>query len=396
VPQPALAAQFTPFTPHVPDAVLDDLRLRLAETRWPDQLPGSGWDLGTDLAYLQELCAYWADEFDWRAWEARLAAWPQYTTELRGEQWHVIHARSPHDDALPLVLVHGWPGSVLEFLDVIGPLTDPTAHGGRAEDAFHVVVPSIPGYGFSGPTRHPGFDVHQVAAGVAELMAALGYDRYGAQGGDWGAVTVRRLGEIDAAHLAGIHLNMVLIPVPSDPEMFVGLTDAEQAALAAGAEVGATGTGYMKLQSTRPHTIGYALDDSPAGLASWIVDKVHDWTDNRRPDGTRDVEGALTRDQILANITLYWVTATATSAARLYWESRRSGTAADQSWQGQVGVPVGCAIFPGELFRPPRRWAEAVLDVQRWTDMPRGGHFAAWEQPGLLVDDVRAFFAPFR
>jgi pimeloyl-ACP methyl ester carboxylesterase len=383
---------FEPFTARVPDEVLDDLRVRLAETRWPDQIPGTGWEYGTDLAYLQDLCRTWRDEFDWRAWEDRLNAWPQYTTELRGERWHVIHAPSPHPDALPLVLVHGWPGSVVEFLDVIEPLRNPEAHGGPASDAFHVVVPSIPGYGFSGPTRHAGFDVHQVAAGVAELMAALGYQRYGAQGGDWGAITVRRLGETDAGHLAGVHMNMALVGFPTDPAMHEGLTETERRALAEAAEVGATGTGYLKLQSTRPHTLGYALDDSPAGLASWIVEKFQAWTDCEGPDGVRHPERALTRDQMLANITLYWVTATATSAARLYFESRRAGSSASQPWAGRLDVPVGVAIYPRELFRPPRRWVEAAANVVHWSEQPRGGHFAAFEQPELFVDDVRAFF----
>jgi microsomal epoxide hydrolase len=373
------------FRIEVPDAVLADLRDRLARTRWPDQIPGSGWGYGTDLEYLRDLCASW-ETFDWRAQEARFNRWPHLLTEIDGQQVHAIHARSPEPDALPLIVTHGWPGSVAEFLDVIDPLRDPRAHGGDPADAFHVVCPSIPGYGWSGPTREPGWDVRRVGATWAALMARLGYERYGAQGGDWGSMISAQVGALDPDHVAGVHLNMVVAFPPADGA--AELTDAEQQDLADLQTFLAEGTAYQEVHGKNPQTLGYGLTDSPAGLAAWIVEKFHAWTDH---DG--DLEDAVPREHLLTNLTVYWVTQTINSSIRLYCESRRSGRFPPLD---RVDVPVGCAIFPKELIRAPRPWAEATYNVQRWTRFDRGGHFAALEEPDLLIGDVRAFFRELR
>lgn len=382
-----VTAPIVPYRVEVPETVLEDLRERLANTRWPDQLPGVGWEPGAELEAVRRLCHHWAHAFDWRAVEARLNALDQFVTETPdGERLHFLHVRSPEADALPLVITHGWPGSVIEFLDVVGPLTDPVAHGGDAADAFHLVVPSIPGYGFSGPTRHAGFHAGVMADVLKYLMARLGYDRYGAQGGDWGSVVTRRLGHLDAEHLAGIHVNMMIVGPPAEGA-FDGLTEAELAALGESAEVANTGLGYYRIQSTKPQTLAYGLTDSPAGLAAWIFDKFHAWTDH--PEGA---DSALTPDQMLANITTYWVTGTANSAARLYWESTRAGTSALDLDGTYLEVPTGYAAFPGEMVRPPRTWIETVCNLVHFAEMPRGGHFAAFEQPELFVEDLRTFF----
>ncbi len=378
------------FEIHVDDAVLDDLRARLARTRFTDQIPGSEWDYGTDGAYLRELCEYWREKYDWRRHEAHLNQFDHFRTNIDGQTMHFIHARSPREDALPLVITHGWPGSVFEFHKIIGPLTDPEAHGGRAEDAFHVVCPSMPGYGWSGPTSKPGWDVRAVAGIIAKLMARLGYDRYGAQGGDWGAMVTNHLGLQDAAHVCGIHLNMVVAGPPAGVENpMEGVTPEEMAAFGGFTEFQQRETGYQQIQGTKPQTLGYALNDSPAGLAAWIVEKFRTWSDC---DG--DVERRFTKDELLTNVMIYWVTETINSSVRLYCESMRAGTF---GLAGQrVDVPTGCALFPREIIRPPRKWAEAAFDVRQWTVMPEGGHFAALEEPVRLVDDIRSFFAKVR
>ena len=378
-----------PFEIRVPDAVLDDLRERLARTRFPDQIPGSDWDYGTDGAYLEELCSYWRDKFDWRAQEARLNRFPQFTTEIDGQRIHFIHRRSPVEGALPLVLTHGWPGSVMEFAGIIDVLADPEAHGGRAEDAFHVICPSLPGYAWSGPTRERGWDVRRVAEAWAVLMERLGYARYGAQGGDWGSVVTTQLALVDAAHLCGIHLNMVVAGPPQGVENpLEGLAPEEAQGLADMAEFQKHETGYQQIQGTKPQTLGVGLSDSPAGLAAWIVEKFRTWS-----DCGGDVESRFSRDDLLANITIYWVTQTINSSTRLYYETMKSGR-----WglADYVAVPTGCAIFPREIIRPPRRWAEACFNVVHWQSYDRGGHFAALEEPALLLEDVRSFFRPLR
>jgi pimeloyl-ACP methyl ester carboxylesterase len=372
----------------VPQDCLDDLRARLHATRWPDALPGSGWELGTELGYLQDLCRSWADGFDWRQTERRLNAAGSFRTVVDGEQVHYLHAPSPHPGALPLLLTHGWPGSVVEFLGVLGPLVDPPAHGGDAADAFSVVCPSIPGYGFSGPTRQAGWDIRRVARALATLMADLGYRRYAAQGGDWGGIATAHLGVVDAEHLAGIHLNMANAPRPpgSDDE---SLTAQEQADLADMRRFKKLETGYQAVQGTKPQSLAYALCDSPAGLAGWVVEKFRTWS-----DCGGDLESALSREELLANLTVYWVTGTAGSSARLYYETFRAGVPVMPT--ERVAVPTAVARFPREIYRPPRHWVEAAFDLRRWTVMPRGGHFAALEQPELLVEDVRAFFRDLR
>jgi pimeloyl-ACP methyl ester carboxylesterase len=366
-----------PFRVEVSDAVLDDLRDRLARTRWPDQIPGSGWDYGTDLAYLQDLCAYWETKFDWRAQEDRFNRWPHFLTDIDGQQIHFIHARSDDPNALPLIMSHGWPGSVSEFLDVIEPL----------RESFHVVVPSLPGYGWSGPTTQSGWDVKRVAQAWAALMARLGYDRYGAQGGDWGAMISAQLAALDPEHVIGLHSNM-LLAFPEDPSG-ITLTDEENADLASAGAFMQTGSAYQEIQGKNPQTLGYGLTDSPAGLAGWIVEKFRAWTDN---DGSP--EDAVTRDQILTNITVYWVTKTINSSIRLYCESQRSARFGPVG--EYIGVPTAAAVFPKEMFRIPRAYAESRFNLVRYNRFDRGGHFAALEEPDLLVDDIREFFKELR
>ena len=377
-----------PFVVAVDQAVLDDLQARLRATRWPDALPGSGWELGTDLAYLQQLCRSWAEDFDWRRFEARLNAFPQFLTTVDGQRLHYLHVPSPHPGAVPLLLTHGWPGSVVEFLGVLGPLTDPPAHGGDAADAFSVVCPSLPGYGWSGVTTERGWDIRRVAAALAALMAELGYERYGAQGGDWGGIATAHLGVLDAEHLLGIHLNMANAGRPagaSDDD----LTDDERADVEEMRRFRAHESAYQAIQGSKPQSLAYGLNDSPAGLAGWIVEKFRGWS-----DCGGDLEQAIDRDDLLADLTTYWVTGTAGSAARLYLETYASGLPVMPT--SRVEVPTAVARFPREIYRPPRAWVEAAFDLRRWTVMPRGGHFAALEQPDLLVADVRAFFRDLR
>jgi pimeloyl-ACP methyl ester carboxylesterase len=375
-----LADEITPSHVDVPEGDLDDLRDRLRRTRWPDAEPVADWSQGVPLAYVQDVCRYWADGYDWRATERRLNSWPQVRTTIDGVGIHALHVRSPDPDALPLILTHGWPGSIIEFLKVIGPLTDPVAHGGDAGDAFHVVCPCLPGYGFSGKPTVAGWSVERIAAAWAVLMARLGYARYGAQGGDWGAGVTTALGRQDPDHCAGIHLNMVV--ARPDPATLGELTEAEQSALAGIQHYRDWDSGYSKIQSTRPQTVGYGLVDSPAGQAAWILEKFWAWTDC---DG--HPENVLTRDELLDNIMLYWLPAAGASSARLYWESF---TAYDPS---PVPLPSGMSIFPKEIFRPSRRWAEQrYTDIRWWHELDRGGHFAAFEQPATFVDEVRGFF----
>jgi pimeloyl-ACP methyl ester carboxylesterase len=365
----------------VPERELDDLRERLARTRWPERETVGDWSQGAPLAYVQDLCAYWADGYDWRRAEGALNAAGSFRTELDGLGIHFLHARSRHEDALPLVLTHGWPGSVVEFLKVIGPLVDPP----DPADAFHVVCPSLPGYGFSDKPAAPGWGVPRIARAWAELMRRLGYERYGAQGGDWGAAVTMALAVADPEHLAGIHLNMAIlgkgaIEAAGEP------TAEERAALEALAEFRATGTGYSKQQSTRPQTLGYGLVDSPAAQCAWIVEKYRAWTDS---DG--DPANVLTRDEMLDNVMLHWLPATGASSARLYWESFGKRP------EVPIEVPAGFSVFPKEIFPVSRRWLEHRLrDLRHFNVLDRGGHFAAFEQPALYTDEVRTFFSGLR
>ncbi len=374
----------TPFRIEVPDADLEDLHRRVTATRWPDQIAGSGWTYGMDMDVLRPLAEHWADGYDWRAHEAELNAFPQFTTTIDGQRIHFLHVRSPEPDALPLILTHGWPGSVCEFTRLVGPLTDPVAHGGSAEDAFHVVVPSLPGYGFSGPTVAPGWDVRRTAAAFVELMAGLGYDRYGAQGGDWGSMVTRHIADLDPEHVVGVHLNMIVATPPGEPDDLDDLTPREQAAMARMQDYLTTGSGYVAIQSTRPQTLAVGLVDSPVALLAWIVEKFWAWTDN---DG--DVESAVSRDELLTNVSVYWFTGTGGSSARMYYESLASGAALPPH---STRVPLAVASFPKEIVFSRRRWVEGRNDLVRWTEFDQGGHFAALEQPDLLLGDVRAFF----
>ncbi len=358
-----------PFRIHVDDEVLDDLRDRLRRARLPDELDGAGWDYGTPTSYVRDLVSYWRDGYDWRAHEARLNELEHFQTVIDGQPVHFVHARSPHAGARPLLLTHGWPGSIVEFLDVIPLLTD----------TFHVIAPSLPGYGFSGPTSTRGWDPDRIARAFIELMARLGYGNYGAQGGDWGAQVATRIGALDPEHCAAIHLNMPLAERPDEP---VELSDSDKAGLAALAAFTREESGYALEQSTKPQTLGVALNDSPAGLLAWIVEKFRAWSDC---DG--DPERVFTRDQLLTNVTTYWVTQTITSSARLYWEHMHSG-----GRPAYVTVPTGVARYPKEVLRFPRPWVERAYNVTYWADMPRGGHFAAMEQPELFAADLRSFF----
>jgi pimeloyl-ACP methyl ester carboxylesterase len=371
-------AVIEPFDIHVPEAAIDDLRERLARTRWPEREPVADWSQGMPLSYVQELCAYWADGYDWRRCEAMLNGWGSARTVIDGLGIHYLHVESPHPGALPLVLTHGWPGSVVEFSKVIGPLTDPPAHGGTAADAFHVVCPTLPGYGFSDKPAAPGWGIGRTAAAWATLMERIGYERYGAQGGDWGAMVTTALGEHAKDRVVGVHVNMA-IAFPSSME---DLTEQEQDALAALAHYDRWDSGYSKEQSTRPQTVGYGLVDSPAGQLAWIVEKFWAWTDC---DG--HPENVLTRDELLDNVSMYWLTASGASSARFYWESFNSPDV------GPVTVPSGVTRFPKEIFRPSRRWVEErFTDLRHWGEPDKGGHFAAFEQPSTYVDEVRTFF----
>jgi epoxide hydrolase len=386
-----MAGGVTRFRIAVPDADLRDLKARLGLTRWPEQETVGDWSQGVPLAYLQELCRYWAKDYNWRATEARLNALPQFRTEIDGVGIHFIHVRSHHAGALPLVMTHGWPGSVVEFLKVIGPLSDPTAYGGESSDAFHIVCPSLPGYGFSDKPARSGWGVERIAVAWNTLMHRLGYERYGAEGSDWGTSISALVGRSDPKRVIGVHLVPPL--APPDPSTFGDLTDRERAALATLDDLAEWGSGYSGEHATRPQTIGYALVDSPAALCAWITEKFWSWTDC---DG--DLESVVSRDELLDNLMLYWLPSVGASSVRLYWESMRqvnewiSGPVTDT-----IATPVGCSIFPKELQRPSRRWAEKrFLDIRYWNEPSRGGHFAALEQPELFVDEVRAFFRHVR
>jgi len=382
------APPIVPFSIRVPDAALDDLKQRLARARFPEPLPPAGWAYGTDLAYLKDLVGYWRDRFDWRAQERRLNQFEQFTTSIDGLPVHFIHRRSKQPNAFPLLVTHGWPGSIVEFTKVIGPLTDPAAHGGRAEDAFDVVMPSLPGFAFSGKPAEPGYDPARIAQMLAKLMARLGYQRYGAQGGDWGAIVNTQVALADPQHVAGLHLNMCTAAAPAGADANAGLSAAEAARMKARQTFQAEETGYQQIQGTKPQTLGIALNDSPVGLAAWIVEKFRTWCDC---DG--NPEAIFSRDELLTNITLYWVTQTAASSARIYYESRHPTTPVNRN---RIEVPTACADFPKEIIWSPRAHVATRYNIVRWTEMPRGGHFAALEQPQLLVDDVRAFFREVR
>jgi epoxide hydrolase len=381
--------EITPYRISVPDAALDDLRERLARARWPEPPTVPDWSQGVPVDWLRELCGHWAGRYDWRRLEARLNAWPQFTTELDGVDIHFLHVRSPHPDALPLVLTHGWPGSVVEFLDVLDPLAMPA----DPADAFHVVCPSLPGFGFSGKPAGPGWGMERIARAWSVLMARLGYRRFGAQGGDWGAGITTTLAQQQPDRVVGIHLNYAPWPVRDRPRTDE-LTDDERRGIADAEYHMEWGTGYALQQGTRPQTLGYGLTDSPVGQCAWIAEKYWAWTDH---DG--DPRTALRPDQMLDNVSVYWHTATAASSARIYWEDgfARPSSRATRRTAPPPAVPVGVSVFPREIIRPSRRWCAAYFPNLRFFEqLDRGGHFAAWEQPDLFVDQVRRAFRAMR
>ena len=377
-----------PFTVDISDADLEDLQRRLSTTRWPEKETCDDWSQGMPLAYTQELAGYWAREYDWRRCEAELNRWPQFRTRLDGIDIHFLHCRSPHADALPLIISHGWPGSVLEFRHIIDALVDPVAHGGSAADAFHVVIPYLPGYGFSGKPTGTGTSVERIGRMWGELMARLGYSRYIAQGGDWGSMITQSIGQTETEHCAGIHITMPI--VTPDPETMNDLKPNEQAALEAMTFYAQWDSGYSKQQSTRPQTLGYGLADSPVGQMAWVVEKFHAWTDCER-DGIKHPEHVINRDELLDNVMLYWLNNTGASSARLYWESFNNPS------MQPIAMPTGCSIFPKEIFRSSRRWAEQRFqNLIHWNELSQGGHFAALEQPDVLVNELRTCFRSLR
>jgi pimeloyl-ACP methyl ester carboxylesterase len=388
-----------PFRVAVPDDAIAELRRRIAATRWPPRETVNDRSQGAQLAKIQALVRYWGGEYDWRKAEAKLNALPQYMTTIEGLDIHFIHVRSRQPNALPIIMTHGWPGSVLELLKTVGPLTDPTAHGGRAHDAFDLVLPSMPGYGFSGKPQATGWGPDRMARAWAELMRRLGYRRYVAQGGDWGSVVSDAMARLAVPGLAGIHVNMPATvpteiaralkcgePAPS------GLSAREKEAYASLANLYDKGSGYALMMATRPQTIGYALEDSPAGLAAFFYDKFADWTFSGG-----DPEKALSRDDMLDDISLYWFTGTATTGARLYWENNNNNFNADSQHTRDISLPVAVTVFPGEIYRAPKSWAQrAYRNLTYFNEVDRGGHFAAWEQPALFSSELRAAFRPLR
>jgi pimeloyl-ACP methyl ester carboxylesterase len=391
------AIDIRPFQVEIPEEELAELRRRIKATRWPSKELVADRSQGVQLATLQALARYWTTDYDWRTCEARLNALPQFTTQIDGVDIHFIHVKSPHEHALPLLMTHGWPGSVIELLETVGPLTDPTAHGADAEDAFDLVLPSLPGYGFSGEPTELGWDPGRTARAWAELMGRLGYGRYVAQGGDLGAIVADVMGRQAPQGLLGIHMNLLVttLGAPTPPP---GDTEEERAALDAINTFTTSGFGYFLEQSTRPQTIGYALLDSPVALAAWMLD--HD-TDSYQKISRAFLDdepaGHLTRDTIVDNVTLYWLTGTGASAARWYWELGRAQALAAGQAPPEVSVPVGFTTFPGEIFRAPRSWVETSYpNLIYFNEVDKGGHFAAWEEPELFAAEVRAAFSSLR
>ena len=386
IPEDVMADEsIRPFTIHVPDADIADLKSRLSRSRLPDELPGTGWQYGTQTSYLAGLLHYWQHEFDWRAQEARLNRFDQFVTRIDGLDMHFIHQRSPHPEATPLLITHGWPGSVVEFHKIIQPLTRPELHGGDIRDAFHVVAPSLPGFAFSEKPAAPGYNPEKMAHMLAALMQRLGYEKYGAQGGDWGGIINRILAARYPDNVIGLHSNFVLANAPADAQIRAATPADELARREQRQAFMANETAYQQIQGSKPQTLGVGLNDSPAGLAAWIVEKFHGWSD--LPSG--NPEEKFSKDEMLTNISVYWFTQSITSSARIYYENRNVPMSEPL---GFVRVPTAGAIFPKEIYLTPRLWAEQSYNIVRWTEMPQGGHFAALEEPELLLADIRAFF----
>ncbi|MFE7797392.1 epoxide hydrolase family protein [Nocardia sp. NPDC057440] len=375
-----------PFRIEIPQAAIDDLHDRLVRTRWIDDLPGTGWERGVPVSYLKELAGYWVEKFDWRAQEEALNAYPQFTTTIDGQNVHFLHIRSVDENATPLLLIHGWPSSVVDFLDLIGPLTDPKAYGNHDAPAFHLVIPSLPGHGFSGPITEAGWNDGRIAAALAELMARLGYDRYGVQGGDHGAFIGPQLGRVDAEHVLGVHANALVTFPTGDPADMAALTDAEKRRLGAMKKFQDDGSAYMNLKGSRPNTIAQLLADSPAGQLGWIIEKFKEWIDQSH----ELPEQAIDRDRLLTEVSIYWFTDTARSVANLYYERFHDATMFAPKPKGTV--PTGVAVFKDGDYAI-RRFAEKAHTITHWSEFYSGGHFPALEVPELLIGDIREFFS---
>jgi len=380
--------EINPFSVDISQAVLDDLRSRLRNTRWPDAETSGDWQQGMPLDYTRELARYWENDYSWRRFETKLNQWPQFKTDIDGLDIHFIHCESPHENAMPLIISHGWPGSIVEFHKIIDALVNPTQYGGSPDDAFHVVAPSLPGFGFSGKPTSQGTSVEKIGEMWGSLMARLGYERYVAQGGDWGAMITQSMGQSQTEHCAGIHINMPIIA--PDPDTMSSLTPQENDALQAMGYYNDSGSGYSKQQSTRPQTLAYGLADSPAGQMAWVAEKFYDWMDCE-VDGIKHPENILSKDEILDNVMLYWLNNTAGSSARLYWESFNNPNFEP------IDMPVACSIFPKEIFRCSERWAKKRFSkLIYWNELEKGGHFAALEQPEVFIGELRAWLSVLR
>ena len=379
-----------PFTIAVENSVLDDLRQRLADTRWPDEIPNTGWDYGSNLTYIKELVDYWRTDFDWRAQEAKLNAFNHFKSEVDGLDIHFIHEKGKGPNPIPLIITHGWPSCFFEMTKIIPLLADPASHGGDAADSFDVVAPSLPGFGFSDHAQDRGMEIQRVAGMWNKLMTQnLGYPKFGAQGGDIGSGVTARLGFAHSDTLYGIHLTSITRPTPYLGPGSKPVTDAEQALITQRDKWFQDEGGYNHIQGTKPQTLAYGLNDSPVGLAAWIVEKYRTWS-----DCGGDVEKSYSKDELLTIVTIYWVTQTISSSTRMYFENQKNVWTMDKD--KKIPAPAGMAMFPQEISKPPREWGERSYDVRRWTEMTRGGHFAALEEPQLLAEDVRAFFRDFR
>jgi len=381
-------SEVRPYTVDIPQKQLDDLQTRLENTRWPDAQTTDNWDQGMPLGYTMELAQYWQTQYDWRRCEQKLNSWPQFKTAIDGIDIHFIHCRSPHENALPLIISHGWPGSILEFAKIIDALTNPTEHGGCAEDAFHIVAPSLPGFGFSGKPETTGTSAEKIGTMWGTLMARLGYDRYVAQGGDWGSIITQSMGQTEVQHCAGIHITMPI--VAPDPDTMASLTNQETQALEAMTFYNDWDSGYSKQQATRPQTLAYGLADSAVGQMAWIIEKFYAWMDCER-DGLKHPENILSKDELLDNVMIYWLNNAAGSSARLYWESFQNPN------MDPIDMPVGCSIFPKEIFRCSERWASKRFSkLNYWNELDSGGHFAALEKPDIFIGELRNCFASLR
>jgi microsomal epoxide hydrolase len=385
-------APILPFEIQVSDTAIEDLQRRLAATRMPDQLAQTSWEYGTDSSYLAELLSYWQNDFDWREQESELNQFDQFKTEIDGLDMHFIHQRSENPDAIPLMVVHGWPGSVAEFTKIIGPLTDPAAHGGNIADSYHVIAPSLPGFGFSEKPNQAGYSPEKFAHILAALMERLGYEQYAIAGGDWGAIINRYLANNYPDRLIGLHSNMVLANPPADEALRNNVSEAESTLREARTAYMQNEVGYQQIQRTKPQSLGYGLNDSPAGLAAWIVEKFHGWTD--MPQGADgDLDNHFTKDELLTNISIYWFTETITSSARIYYESSKTPIAKPIEY---IAVPTGAAVYPAEIYITPKSWVEAAYDLRHYTLMDKGGHFAALEQPESYINELDTFFRLLR